>query len=617
MKPILIGTSVHSAFDTRPPEIRTSDPLLQQHIPMPWFRAHCFAELGYEEQTDSRTWTQSVAIPHAALDRHALITGASGSGKSRLLERLLVEQLCTGASAVVIDPKGETIQHMISHARRIGLAPKHVILFSPSRNNGVPGWNPFLVDLPVAQVVGDVVSVIERSSSSTGPRMRDLLYNITTIAVTFRLSIYEITKLLTHDDYRERLARKQPDHASYAFAEALEYVQRELNGWSRAERLSAIQPVLNKIRSLVQIDYLRALLCAKENTINLARLWQDQLLILVHLDRTALGDEGARLLAGLLSSLLFRTALRQRGGNCHVCLAIDELATVESFVEQTITDILAQARSQRLRLICACQFMAQISTELQAAVLGNTAIQATLRVSPVDARLIGTWLAAGHPVTPREVVAALGKPDRTTGDHPEASWRHAILNAAGSPLRLTQNAWDALLQRPDYLTDPVRALRILAASAGVERLYVRDACSREPSELGRYTEGVHPRAVSLSGPVPLGITIRFPRPKLTVTDKVTEADAARRFAGIIQDLPTQHAVLHVAGTPSHVVRIADVEIPTPSNVDRTFIHQSEQANCQSQQAIEQTLAGRRSEIERVASGRADEMPGDCDDNSIW
>src|SRR5688572_14979223 len=70
---------------------------------------------------------------------HTFAIGATGTGKSTLLESLIVQQIRLGNGVLVIDPHGQLVDG-ISH-----LIPRHrtndVIWFDPT-DDKVPGLNP-------------------------------------------------------------------------------------------------------------------------------------------------------------------------------------------------------------------------------------------------------------------------------------------------------------------------------------------------------------------------------------------------------------------------------------------------------------------------------------------
>ena len=265
----------------------------------------------------------------------------------------------------------------------------------------------------------DVVSVLEKSSTSWGPRLGDLLTNALIIVASHHLSLFELARLLQHDDYRAGLLRlplpqdktEQERADNVAYEEARDYFLSEFAAWSKSERAAAVAPVLNKFRELLRTPFLRSLLCARRTTLSLSRLWQKPGLVLVHLDAAALGDEGVRLLGGLLAHQLLRTAMRANGP-VPVVLALDEMGVSEQFVGSAAASILAIARSHGLRLLVACQHLAQLSEGLRAALLANAAVQVFFRLGATDARLVASSLSAGTGERVSRIAVDMAKRDR-------------------------------------------------------------------------------------------------------------------------------------------------------------------------------------------------------------
>src|SRR5258708_580896 len=217
MKPITIGKAQDFPFEYEMPPIKTNDLALFPHINTPWFRAQCASDLGIKVRRKESREARTVAIDREALQRHIFVAGASGSGKSRLTEHLLIEQIKAGCSALVIDPKGETFRDLLRLLQLTGIHPRQVVVLDPRSTDGIPGWNPCTLDLPVSEIVGDLASVIERFGGTTGPRVRDLLFNALTVIVTFKLSIYELTRLLTNGAFTSSLLIQTIDLPIAAF----------------------------------------------------------------------------------------------------------------------------------------------------------------------------------------------------------------------------------------------------------------------------------------------------------------------------------------------------------------------------------------------------------------
>ena len=212
-------------------------------------------------------------------------------------------------------------------------------------------------------------------------------------------------------------------------------------------------------------------------------------------------------------------------GPIPVCLSLDEMGVSEQFIGEAVCEILAIARSRNLRLLVACQHLAQLSERLREALLSNTSVRAFFRLGYQDARIVASALAAG---TGEDVLAVqaevLSKKDRTTGHTAYVEIPHPIVDGYGRPLRVSEEALAELLalrlsaaHRPVQTAKvvesslrkselapanqaifskalqeitPLDRLRLLAAYSGISRLYVHAAGTGDPVEVGTYIQGL-------------------------------------------------------------------------------------------------------------------------------
>jgi len=613
-------------------------PELEPHADRPWFRAYTAERLDLPPAAtgaeglggeDAGAPSGAALVGHDLLARHACVCGATGSGKTRLALHLLSEQIRAGCSVVMLDPKIETLRHLLALAYAAGIAPEQVTVLSPHLSGaGAPGWNPLdarASGVPPAQAAADVVSVLAQSTGSWGPRMGDLLANALIVVAAHGLSLFELARLLQRDDYREGLLRRPLPGSGTAAAfdrdtfdgiapndiaynEARDYFQSEFAVWSRSERAAAAAPILNKFRELLRTPFLRSLLCARRTTLHLGALWHRPGLVLVHLDSAALGDEGVRLLGGLLAHQLLRTAMRA-DGPVPVVLALDEMGISEGFVGGAAAKILAIARSRGLRLLVACQHLDQLSGELRAALLANTAVQAFFRLGYADARLVAASLSAGTGERISRVAADVGK--RDAGGLPEAwaSATHTVRDGRGEPVALSPAAAQAFghLARGADGGAQVAGLKRLAGVSGVGRLYVHAADTKRPAELARYLRGLRGEDYRLVGTGPVRLVVAFPRPRLSVLSRETEAERGQRWVKALTELPVRRAVLRLATGRTGTVQVAEVADPGAlpgfdvPGFER-FLSASVAGSGQSAREVEQAQAWRREEVERVAGG---------------
>lgn len=625
------------------------DPELMQHLDRPWLRMYACERLGLpmplgDTANPTEKKVRSVVASEEQLQRHSLVCGSSGSGKTRLALHMLVEQIRQGNSVVMLDPKKETLLHLLLLAQKAGIQPKQVTLMVPSGGEemGVPGWNP--LDYKAAgskpsRIASDFVSVLEKNTVGWGKRLENLLANALIIISTHGLSLYELSRFLTRPAYRNAILETPVDSPEpRVFAEAYEYFREEFERWSPQEQVAAVSPVMNKLSSFLRTDFLRSLLCARRNTLKLSSLWQEQHLILVHLDRVELGNSGAQLLGGLLTWELFRTAMETEGP-VPVCLSLDEMGVSGQFIGEAVCEILAIARSRNLRLLVACQHLAQLPEGLRDSLLTNTSVRAFFRLGYPDARIVASALAAGTGEDVLTVQAeVLSKKDRTTGHTAYVEIPHPIVDGYGKPLRVSAEALAELparrLATPHHPVQtarlaesslakselavtsrkifsqalqgvtPLDRLRRLAAYSGISRLYVHAAGSGEPVEVGKYIQGL-PECCYLVGPAPIQLVVCFPRPSFSIVSSTSESQKRERWTRLLMYLPKQQAVTILSPDPPTVIQVVSVPDPKASQGLSRFLSTALQVNCQSLREINEVAEWRRISLrEREKSAQA-------------
>ncbi len=612
MDPIQLGVYVRFPHSDHTLDIIAEPPQVAAYTTTPWSRAFFSQRLGIPAQTPARPDALIAQVSDSQLARHSLLVGGSGYGKSRLIHRNVLCHLLDGCSVLLLDPKGETKDNLLACLVELGIPPERLTLLNPQHADSVPGWNPFKTGLPVSQAANDFVNVLQQTSTSWGPRLQDLISNSGIIVGEYGLSIFELARFLVREEYRESLLQVpiQPQNP-IAFAEAVSFFREEMSAWGRAERANAIGPVLTRIREFLRSAYLRPLLCAEENTFDLAELWRKQCIVVVHVDRAELGEAGAHLLAGTLANQAFRTALRMPGRN-RVLLVVDELGQMEAMMGRALTDIVTVARSLNLRLLVACQHLAQLSQELREALLANCTVQGFFKLGYDDAKLVAASLSAGAPATIQRFVASFDPETQTT-------WSHRICGGEGLPLRLPEPRWAHFAQGGLTGRSAVQRLLALGKTSKQPRLYVRAADTQQPVELTTYVSGLPDSDYSLAGPA-LELVVTFPRPRIANVERVTASDVASTWIRELQNLPVQHIALRLAGTEPGIVKVSDVTIPERTPALDAYLARSYAANGQSAAEIARVLAARTAAVERLAAGIAtgtSPIQEDHHDGSIW
>ena len=75
------------------------------------------------------------------------ISGPSGTGKSKFVELLIREDIKAGHGLCLIDPHGSLYQNILKWLQAIDWPSEKIILFDPSDDSYVTGFNPLRVQV--------------------------------------------------------------------------------------------------------------------------------------------------------------------------------------------------------------------------------------------------------------------------------------------------------------------------------------------------------------------------------------------------------------------------------------------------------------------------------------
>lgn len=326
---------------------------------------------------------------HISDARHHLhVLGATGSGKSTMLARMILADANFGRGAVVIDPKGDLITDVL---QRI---PKHaaekVALFDADSRGPTPRLNP--LEGPKESTVDNLVSIFSRVfSSAWGPRTEDILRAgcLTLRAVSDAPTLAMLPQLLTDPATRERHRQRLTDEPTL----------RRFWDWydqlSEAARAQATAPLLNKLRAFLLRSFVVSSIASGPSTVDLN--WAlDGGLCLVRIPKGSLGEDTTRLLGSLIVARAWqattaRAASPQRERR-DAGLYVDE---AHNFLHLpfAMEDMLAEARGYRLSMTLAHQHLGQLPKDLKEGFSTNARSKVFFSASPEDARALARHTA--------------------------------------------------------------------------------------------------------------------------------------------------------------------------------------------------------------------------------
>ncbi len=308
-----------------------------------------------------------------SFDKHSIIFGSSGSGKSKLISLLIKninknENLYQKYKVVVIDPHAALENDIGGLGKVIDFKNSldSIDLFI-NNNNDIVASTELLLDLLKSLILDQYNSKLERV-------LRHCIHLLLTDeAFNFR----NLRKLILDLEYRNTLIKKLKYNLPI---NVIDFFLSDFNDLKTKSYGEAISPIISFIDEMEMIPVFNS----EENLESLKNTIDDNFLTLFSLDRIKLGDKVTKTIAGLIMQQLL-TIAQSRKINKHIIFIIDEVAVVENPI---LSRYLSEARKYNLSLILIGQYFNQISTELKNSIFANVINYFIFRVSKLDASLL-------------------------------------------------------------------------------------------------------------------------------------------------------------------------------------------------------------------------------------
>lgn len=347
---------------------------------------------------------------------HLIITGPTGSGKSTLLEHLILSDIYAGRSVLVIDPKQELINRILEctpESRK-----EDVVVIDPSDPAPV-GFNPLALPGDKTLIADAILAVFkEVFSENWGIRSQDILSAaLLTLAQTNGASLLWLPTLLTNEKFRHRITDKLTDEI------VLKPFWKNYDAMRESERRTEIAPVLNKVRQFLYRPGLRNILGQSDPKFQLTDLFFKRKIILVPLNKGAIGSESARLLGSLIVGITWTLALSRAKIPAYkrhiISMYIDELQDYLA-LPTDLSDALAQARGLGVGITMAHQYRAQLPPDIRAGIDANARNKIAFGLNASDAKEVAAMApeldALDFITLPRyEIYANFMSEGKTTG----------------------------------------------------------------------------------------------------------------------------------------------------------------------------------------------------------
>lgn len=330
-----------------------------------------------------------VGIDPASRLQHLVATGPTGSGKSTVLEHLILSDIAAGRACVVIEPKRQLIDSILDRAPAD--AAERIVVLDAADTDAVVGFNPLDVGDrdPDAVVDGILAALAAVFEDGWGPRTEYLIQgSLLSLARAGQVApepftLIDLPRLLTDARFRRPIvAAVQDDPTLAAFWAEFEEMRP-------GQRAAAIAAPLNKLRKIVLRKHLVAVLGQPRPRFRLRDVFRERKTILVPLNDALLGTGAATLLGSLIVAELWMATLeRAAEKNPTKRPAMVFVDEVQRYLHlpTPISDMLATSRSYGVAWHLAHQYRAQLPPAMRAAFDTNARSKFCFALQADDAR---------------------------------------------------------------------------------------------------------------------------------------------------------------------------------------------------------------------------------------
>lgn len=340
-------------------------------------------DISFIGQTNYRNDNKIFGIKRIDRRRHMYVVGKTGSGKSKLLELLLLSDIQNRQGCCLIDPHGDLAMEIMKYIPKNRI--NDVVYIDPTDRNFPVGFNPLkpVTDYEERQQLSTFfIAIFKKLFAATwNPRMEHLIRYITlALLETPDSNILGISRILSDTSYRQRVIMQIQDPVVKAFW------ANEFSPSDAQLANEAITPILNKVGQFIANPVIRNIIGQRKNVLDFGTFMNEGKIVIINLSKGKLGDENTALLGSMFITKIQQAALSRakipEDERKDFYFYVDEF---QNFATDAFSSILSEARKYHLDLTIAHQYITQLPEDVRATAFGNVGTIITFAVGGDDA----------------------------------------------------------------------------------------------------------------------------------------------------------------------------------------------------------------------------------------
>lgn len=327
--------------------------------------------------------------------RHLYITGQTGSGKSTLIEKMVLDDILDGEGVCLIDPHGDLAENVLGKVPEERM--EDVVYLNPAMDQYPLGINmlEFSDEREKLFVVQEIISMIERlfddkytgSAAVTGP----MFYHNLRMGLLYVMSddnpvtLLDLYRFFTVPDYYRAfdVTRQMHDPLLQAF-----HKSDTFNYFRKGTEAPFAWYIVSKFDNFLGDPVIRNIICQPSTTVDFESIMNNGKILIVNLAKGLLGEVNSRFLGMLVVGKLQLAAMRRvnipEQQRKDFYLYVDEF---QNLATKNFSTLLSESRKFRLNLVLANQFVNQLAPDIVDALMGNVGSTIIFRTGVEDAAM--------------------------------------------------------------------------------------------------------------------------------------------------------------------------------------------------------------------------------------
>jgi hypothetical protein len=317
--------------------------------------------------------------------RHINVIGATGMGKSSLLEHIFVSFVRQGNGGLFLDGDAyDRLSLLLPTARK-----RDIIFFDPDLA-AVPTFNPLSFTDPEELELAkeSCIALLKALAGSDSAWGNETPHNFRTAldAVTEHVkhpSLVHTLRYILDDTYRAALVADSQNHFLKLFTDAF-------NRLVKKDQAAKMAPLTNKLSKLMRPNILPVI--ASPHSLDLLEVMNNRRIMICRLSKGRLGEETAMSLYSLIVSMFSIAALKRERQEDRPPFIIVADEAQNGVHGGRFGTLLAEARKYGISLVTA--FQGSYQMPIMNDILTNAATQIAFNVSGDDAKMMAdNWRA--------------------------------------------------------------------------------------------------------------------------------------------------------------------------------------------------------------------------------